>query len=112
MFDIFKKKTKNYEDLDPVVFQKGMKNGNAVVIDVRTLGEFQGDKIPGSIHMDMMSSNFNSELKKLPKDKAYYLYCRSGSRSSFACETMGASGFEKVYNLKGGIMSWPFEHSS
>ncbi|MEX0881854.1 MAG: rhodanese-like domain-containing protein [Cyclobacteriaceae bacterium] len=112
MFDIFKKKVKTYVDLDPIAFQNGMKDEHAVLVDVRTLGEFRNDKIPGSIHLDMMSSDFISELNQLPRGKAYYLYCRSGSRSSFACETMRESGFEKVYNLKGGIMSWPFGHNS
>ncbi|MBT7006542.1 MAG: rhodanese-like domain-containing protein, partial [Thiotrichales bacterium] len=32
--------------------------------------------------------------------------CRSGQRSATACAQMKKSGFEQVYNLKGGIISW------
>jgi rhodanese-related sulfurtransferase len=39
-------------------------------------------------------------------DKNYYIYCRSGARSSRACKIMGKAGFKNLYNLKGGILSW------
>lgn len=35
--------------------------------------------------------------------------CRSGSRSSQACELLTEEGFENVKNLKGGINEWARE---
>jgi rhodanese-related sulfurtransferase len=32
--------------------------------------------------------------------------CHSGNRSSSACNALEKSGFEKVYNLSGGIAAW------
>jgi rhodanese-related sulfurtransferase len=32
--------------------------------------------------------------------------CRSGNRSGSACGTMKKAGFEKMYNLAGGMMAW------
>jgi rhodanese-related sulfurtransferase len=34
------------------------------------------------------------------------VYCRSGVRSAKACQMMGSQGFEKLYNLDGGILEW------
>jgi rhodanese-related sulfurtransferase len=50
-----------------------------------------------------------TQIKNLPKDKTYLIYCRSGNRSAQACEIMGEEGFENVKNLSGGIMRWPFD---
>lgn len=56
----------------------------------------------------MMTPGFKKQIQNLPKGKAYYLYCRSGNRSGHACDIMADLGFEKVYNLAGGIVSWPY----
>ena len=49
------------------------------------------------------------ELEKLDKSKKYYVYCRSGKRSSQACDIMNSIGFENTYNLEGGFMNWEGE---
>ena len=49
------------------------------------------------------------EINKLDKKNSIYIYCRSGARSFQACELMGQFGFEKVYNLEGGILDWKGE---
>ncbi|WP_162343628.1 rhodanese-like domain-containing protein [Cyclobacterium salsum] len=108
MFNLFHKKAKQYTDLNAEEFYNGMKGKEAVIIDVRTPGEFSAGKLPGARNMDMMAPGFNKQIQNLPKDKAYYLYCRSGNRSGHACDTMADLGFEKVYNLAGGIISWPY----
>ncbi|WP_375583413.1 rhodanese-like domain-containing protein [Cyclobacterium xiamenense] len=108
MFNLFHKKAKAYSDLNAEAFHDGMKQKDAVIIDVRTAGEFHSGKLSGARNLDMMSPDFKNQLKNLPRDKAYYLYCRSGNRSGHACATMADMGFEKVYNLAGGIVSWPY----
>jgi rhodanese-related sulfurtransferase len=108
MFSFFKTKIKKYQDLTASEFEKGMKATDAVLIDVRTAGEFAGKKIKGARNLDIMSPTFENQLKNLPKDKAYYLYCRSGNRSGQACDIMANLGFERLNNLDGGIVSWPY----
>jgi len=46
------------------------------------------------------------KMASLDKQKSYYIYCKSGSRSSQACALMNQMGFEKTYNLLGGITEW------
>lgn len=76
------------------------------VLDVRTPKEFEGGHIPGATNMDLMNPNFEQELQKLPAEHTYYVYCRSGMRSSQACKKMKNQGFNQVFNVKGGIMAW------
>lgn len=109
MFNFFKTKPKNYIDLGSEDFYKGMQEKDAIIIDVRTAGEFHSGKFKGSRNIDMMSPNFVNQVKNLPKDKKYYIYCRSGNRSGQACEIMADMGFESTFNLSGGIMRWPYE---
>ena len=88
-------------------------DNNAVVLDVRTLAEVELGIIPNAIHIDIyMGQGFVQELNKLDKTKNYYVYCRSGNRSRQACYLMDQMGFEKAYNLMGGIIDWDGEISS
>lgn len=78
-----------------------------VWIDVRTPGEIANGKIKGALEMNVQSANFKNQLAELPQDKVYVVYCRSGMRSARACRIMSEQGFEQLYNLKGGYLSWP-----
>ncbi|MCH7397191.1 rhodanese-like domain-containing protein [Belliella sp. DSM 107340] len=109
MFNFFKSKPKLYSDLNSDEFKKGLSNTDAVIIDVRTASEFQSGKIKGARNIDIMGPGFLNQIKNLPKDKKYYLYCRSGNRSGQACEVMTENGFENVYNLSSGISGWPYD---
>lgn len=109
MFSFFKTKPKNYSDLSCEDFKKGMNDKDAVIIDVRTAGEFNSGKLKGARNIDIMGSGFMAQIQNLPKDKKYYLYCRSGNRSGQACEVMAKLGFPNLNNMAGGIMSWPYE---
>jgi rhodanese-related sulfurtransferase len=102
-----------YKDIDSKAFEAGIKeNPNAVVIDVRSAGEFHSGMIPGAINIDLMGGDFADRIKALDKNKAYYLYCRSGNRSGMAAGAMSQWGFDEVYNLAGGIMYWGGEVST
>ena len=49
------------------------------------------------------------QLQELDKNRSYYIYCRTGSRSSNTCELMKEMGFTNSYNLLGGITEWKGE---
>lgn len=99
--------TNGVVNLDSESFEKQFKEDKeSVLIDTRTPAEYNDGHIPNSILMDMMSPDFSDEVEKLDKSKSYYLYCRSGNRSYHAGRMMKNLGFEKVYNLEDGIISW------
>ena len=83
---------------------------NAVILDVRTPEEFETSRIPNSKNIDFYNpQNFMKEIEKLDRDSSYYVYCRTGVRSANSCQLMNELGFDKVYNLLGGIVEWKGE---
>ncbi len=84
---------------------------NAVVIDVRTPMEWE----EGIININAMLINlldtpsFLKKAQELDKNKNYYIYCRSGSRSAQACYLLESYGIKNTYNLMYGIMGWDGE---
>jgi rhodanese-related sulfurtransferase len=79
---------------------------DAVVVDVREDKEWATGRIPHARHIPL--GQLTSRLKELEKfkKKPIVVGCRSGHRSASACATLKKSGFEEVYNLKGGIIAW------
>lgn len=95
------------ENLDSAAFSEKMKKDpDAVLLDVRTQGEFALGHIPNSKLIDIMSPTFLKEIEQLDKSKNYYVYCRSGNRSYHAGMAMVRIGFQTVYNLADGILDW------
>lgn len=84
---IFSGSSVNYKEL--------IGNG-AIIIDVRTTGEFKSGHLQGSKNYPLDSIRTKvSDLKKL--NKPVITVCRSGSRSSMAKNILKAAGIE-VYN--------------
>lgn len=79
---------------------------DALVIDVREAGEWSTGHIPNSRHIAI--SQLEKQIHEIEKFKARPLIvnCQTGNRSSSACSTLKKHGFEKVYNLAGGIGAW------
>ncbi len=71
-------------------------NNGAVIVDVRTKGEYSGGHIRGSINIPL--DELDSGSKKLSKNKMIITCCASGMRSSVAKSMLRKKGFEKVHN--------------
>ena len=69
----------------------------AIILDVRSKGEFAGGHIKGSINIpvDQLANNL-SKLKD--KNKTIITCCASGMRSGSAKSWMLSNGFTEVYN--------------
>ena len=81
-------KTANYAQL--------MTEG-AIILDVRTSGEFSTGHIKGSINIPVNSLAHN--LTKLKaKNKPVITCCASGMRSASAKSILQSNGFSNVYN--------------
>ena len=80
-------------------------NPSAVLLDVRTPGEFRAGHIDKAFLIDFENQSFLSEIKKLDPAKTYFVYCRSGNRSGQAISQMKANGIKNIYELKGGLVS-------
>jgi rhodanese-related sulfurtransferase len=106
IFSALLSKTEDSSDLDNSAFENMIDRNNVIVLDVRTKHENLQARIPNSILIDIHEPDFSRKIDKLGRDKIYLVYCRSGVRSKNACKQMKQMGFENVYNLKNGIISW------
>jgi phage shock protein E len=77
-----------------------------ILLDVRTSGEYINERIEKSKNLDVNASWFNDSLDQLDKNRIYFVYCSSGSRSAVAFSRMQARNFRVVYNLQGGLAAW------
>ncbi|HEY1010651.1 MAG TPA: rhodanese-like domain-containing protein, partial [Daejeonella sp.] len=83
-----------------------LKKRNIQVLDVRTPAEVETGQVPNAKNIDFNSEHFSEQINALPKDRPYFIYCRSGKRSAKAAELMKAMGFKMVYELEGGITAY------
>lgn len=77
-----------------------------VVLDVRTIEEFEEVRIDGAVMIDFYQSDFAEQIADLDRDQPYLLYCRSGNRSGQTRTLMEDLGFTNVADIDGGIVNW------
>ena len=65
----------------------------AMVIDVRTVEEWNEGYLDGAVRMGIADADFQQQLETLDKSADYYIYCRSGNRAGQAIDMMEAMGF-------------------
>ncbi len=77
------------------------------LIDVRTSFEFTQGHIKNAMFINFLEEGFIQQVEeKLNKKEPVYIYCRTGNRSAYAAKDLYKKGFNKVYNVLGGITSW------
>lgn len=81
-------------------------DSNVQLLDVRTPNEFSEGFIKNAKNIDWNGKSFQKEVILLDKSKPVFLYCLSGGRSSEAANKLKELGFNKIYNLKGGMNAW------
>lgn len=94
-----------FKDISAEEMKKFITDKQVVLLDIRTLDEFQEGHIDKAINIDFYSESFENNLDKLDKTKIYLIYCRSGNRSGTALKTMKKLKFLEVYNVLGGVGS-------
>ena len=92
--------------LTPAQFAEVIEIPDVVILDVRTPAEFEEGHIDGAINIDIHSHEFSVQISVLNKDAHYAVYCRSGNRSSYACQDMQDLGITNIDHLEHGIISW------
>ena len=96
----------SYENADVEQFAVLTEDVNTMILDVRTVEEFEEGHIEGALNIDQAQNDFiEKAMAALHTDKTIAVYCRSGRRSANAAVRLAAKGF-RVVNLKGGIIAW------
>lgn len=92
---------KNLFGLEKTDYAQLVKDG-AIILDVRSEGEYQGGHIKGSINIsvDQLSNNLH---KLKDKTKPVITCCASGMRSASAKSILKSNGYTEVHNGGGWI---------
>ncbi len=94
------------KNIDVATFKELTDKGDGIILDVRTPEEVAGGTIPNASTINFYDADFERKIKLMQKDKAIYVYCLSGGRSAQAAQLLAKNGFDRVYNLEGGITAW------
>lgn len=79
---------------------------DAVLVDVRTVSEFQGGHLANALNYPINAPDFEKKMAAIDKKKPVFVYCLSGGRSNTAAQKLKGMGFTRVYDMEGGIMKW------
>lgn len=86
-----------------------------VLIDVRSVAEYDAGYIPGAVNLDRGVLEFKIGKAEVWDELGLYipektdkiiLYCRTGNRSALATKALKELGYENAMSLKGGWESW------
>ncbi len=92
-------------EITPVELQqKLLSNGDVFILDVREPHEYQICRLPNAKLIPL--GELPTRIHELDRTWDIVAHCRSGARSARAVKFLREAGFEKVKNLKGGILAW------
>lgn len=92
-------------EIDPT--ELNQKLGVVRIVDVRKDDEYVGElsHIQGA-ELVTLGPDLEKYLESQDKSQTYVFVCRSGGRSTSATLLAKEKGFEKVFNMKGGMLRW------
>ena len=79
---------------------------DALMVDVRDLGEYGAGHILGAKHMPLARIEEGATELAQKKDRHIIVYCDGGERSAKAVATLRKQGFARVTSLAGGLGAW------
>ena len=79
---------------------------DAVVIDLRSDGEFRNGHIVNAVHVPF--DQIEGRIGKLGRyrQRPVITACRTGQQSAGAVKRLRSEGFEQVHRLQGGMVAW------
>ena len=97
---------RGYKGIRPAGLTALVNRDNALVVDLRPIGDFEKGHIPGSKNVQL--SQFDPESKQLAAARSLpvVLVCKTGQTAGGAAKRLRKAGFEHVYVLDGGLPAW------
>ncbi|MDZ4289801.1 MAG: molybdopterin-synthase adenylyltransferase MoeB [Prosthecobacter sp.] len=74
------------------------------LLDVREPDEFAKARISGSTLIPL--GEVTQRAAEIPRDRKVVVHCKSGGRSARAVAALQGLGYDKVWNVAGGITAW------
>ena len=98
-------KKAEYKKITSDEAKKMMESEKTIVVDVRSLEEYNEGHIPNAVSIPLETIENEAEAKLKNKDDLILVYCRSGRRSREAALKLIEKGYTNVIDF-GGIKDW------
>ena len=92
--------------INPLDALEALKNGEAVMLDVRELNEVKLESVPLDRVLNHPMSVIMDRLPYIAKDQNIIVACPGGVRSVKVANLLLMQGYPNVANLDGGLMIW------
>lgn len=88
-----------------------LENQSVDLIDVRTPAEFREIHVTEArnVPLDRLDPQSVRQAGTTGDDEPVYVICRSGNRSTKACDQLQKAGLTNVVNVEGGVNAWEAE---
>ena len=107
IMNIVKTSTAAYKEISVGETTQKINRENGVVIDIRAKEEFKKGHITEALHIlpsDIKAGNFGSLENR--KADPIIVVCKTGQTAQESANLLAKAGFEKVFVLKNGLVSW------
>jgi len=95
----------SFDRLSPAECDAAVKAGEAILLDIRAIHEFDAERIPGA--MLVPAPELVPGALPAQGEKAIILQCRSGGRTAnLAGQLLNAGIMQRVAHMEGGILAW------
>jgi len=81
-----------------------LEEGLAVFVDVRDVGSWRAEHIPGALHLG--DHNIGRFVADADKDRTTVVYCYHGNSSLGGAGYLLSEGFRDVSSMRGGFADW------
>lgn len=89
------------ESVLPAVVAEAMQKGEANILDVRKVSEYNAEHIKGVENAPL--DYINDSMLKVDKNKTYFVHCAGGYRSVVFASILRARGYTNLIDVQGGF---------
>ena len=97
---------RNITEISPEDAAAKLKNGEAMIVDVREDDEWDEEHIAGATHLSRGTIELEVEEKFPDLNTTIICHCGGGGRSALAAESWQKMGYRNVRSLAGGFKAW------
>lgn len=105
-----KRAMRGFKAVTPAEAVRFINKDDALVLDIREGNELGQGSIRGAKHLALSILKQRTEDLQDYIEKPIIAYCKTGTRSTEACEILKKNNFSNVMTLKGGIEAWKMDN--
>ncbi len=105
MIERRQKMNQNIEEINSSLAFEKLHQG-ALLVDIREWEEIEIFNFDVEEQLMIPMSEFGARFKEIPMEREIIVGCNSGNRSLQVAFFLKNQGYEKVFNLRGGINDW------